>query len=104
MYGVSIQRYINSVNGLELAWEEIELGMLTWFKRDPSWLKSPKALRARKQGLVIIVVIVGFREEAWELFKSGLCFGGYYYKTEAYLELSPESVCICCCEIGHSNY
>jgi hypothetical protein len=50
---------MNSNHGLELAREEIELVNSVKLKRDPTWLKSPKALRAGNQRFSIIVVTVG---------------------------------------------
>jgi hypothetical protein len=104
VHRVPIQRYMNSNHGLELAREEIELVNSVKLKRDPTWLKSPKALRAGNQRFSTIVVTVGSREEARGLLKAGLEFGGHHYKTEAYLDTNPESVCARCCGIGHSSY
>ncbi|KAE8550136.1 hypothetical protein TMatcc_001241 [Talaromyces marneffei ATCC 18224] len=87
VHGVHIQRYMNSSKGLELAREEIEIETPFRLKRDPTWLKSPKVLRARRQGFATIVVTVGSREEARGLLKAGLKFGGHHYKTEAYWDI-----------------
>ncbi|QGA12365.1 hypothetical protein EYB26_000009 [Talaromyces marneffei] len=60
VHRVPIRRYINSSNGLELAREEMEIGTPFRLKRDPTWLKRPRALRARRQGFATVVVTIGF--------------------------------------------
>ncbi len=104
VHGVPVQRYMNSANGLELAREEIELETDLRLKREPTWLKSPKKIRAGRQRFAAIVVTVGSIEDARKLLKSGLRFGGHHYKTEAYRDIKPETVCARCCGIGHSSY
>ena len=104
VHGVPVHRYINSENGLGLAREEIELQGVFRLKRDPVWLVSPKKLRSSKQQSTTIVVTVGSGDEARKMLKFGLQFGTRRYTTEAYKEVNPESVCIRCCGIGHSNH
>jgi hypothetical protein len=104
VHSVPIKRYMNSMHGLELAREEIELGTPIKLKRDPTWLKSMRVLQTGKQQFATMVVTVGSREEARTLLKAGLKFGGHHYKTEAYWDANPGSVCTRCCGIGHSGY
>ena len=73
-------------------------------KWDPTWLKSSKRIRAGRQHSAAIVLTVGSLEEARELLNMGLRLGGCHYKTEAYMDTNPESVCVRCCGIGHSSY
>jgi hypothetical protein len=104
VHGVPIQRYMNSENGLSLAREEIELQGVFRLKRDPVWLVSPRKLKTRNQRSATIVVTVGSGEDARKMLKFGLQFGTRRHTTEAYKEVSPESVCPRCCGIGHSNH
>jgi hypothetical protein len=73
-------------------------------KWDPIWLKSTKALQVFGKNYATMVVTVGSYEEAWVLLDRGIKFGGHYYRTGAYWDSNPESVCSCYCGIGHSGY
>ena len=94
VHRVPVQRYMNSIHGLELAQEEIEMETSFRLKQEPTWLRSPKKIRASQQRNAAIVVTVGTREDAQKLLKAGLWFRGYTYRIEAYKDLSPEGIYI----------
>ncbi|KAI7974128.1 hypothetical protein EIK77_002993 [Talaromyces pinophilus] len=104
VHGVPVQRYMSSESGLGLAREEIELQGVFRLKRDPVWLVSPRKLKTRNQRYATIVVTVGSGEDARKMLKFGLQFGTQRHTTEAYKEVSPESICPRCCGIEHSNH
>jgi hypothetical protein len=104
VHGVPIRRYMNSSHGLEMAREEIEYETAYKLKRDPTWLKSPRNIRAGGRLFATMVVTVGSKDEARRMLKGRLRFGGHHYATEAYWDTNPESVCIRCCGIGHASH
>ncbi len=66
---------MNSSHGLEMAREEIEYEMAYKLKRDSTWLKSPRNIRAGGRLFATIVVIVGSKNEARRMLKGRLRFG-----------------------------
>jgi hypothetical protein len=102
VHGVPLRRYLTL--GLGLAREEIELGTNYRLKRDPMWLRDPKALREGDKKGSTIVVTVGSLEEARTMLTNGLRFGGHRFSTEHFWQLGADSVCPRCCGIGHTSY
>ncbi len=102
VHGVPKQRYL--ARGLELAREEIELGTNYRLKRNPTWLRSPQAIRESTTKGSTMVITVGSREEAQKLLVDGIRFAANRYRTEQFWELRPETVCPRCCGIGHHHY
>jgi hypothetical protein len=56
---VPTRRYMSTEQGLALARKEIELGTSYRLKRQPTWLKSSKALQASNQKFATMVITVG---------------------------------------------
>jgi hypothetical protein len=93
-----------SVSGLNLAWEEIELGGAYTLIRDLTWIKLIAAIQANNQRFSTIVITVGGLDDARRLLTRGIHFKGIRHSTSAYYEVDKNTICPRCCGIDHQTY